>query len=139
MKTISFLFTILLFTTSCKKSFVPIDYGKDNCAHCRMTIVDDRYAAEFVNEKGKAFKFDDIQCMLQFMNENTITENNLYFVEDYFKTTTGMIDAQNAIFLHHDFFNSPMNGDIAAFASETELKSLKDSLNASIMKWENLQ
>lgn len=134
-----FISALMILLSSCSRAYEPIDYGKEACAHCKMTIVDDRFASELVDEKGKAFKFDDVICMKQFMTEHRKTGKNLVFVEDYLKKDAGAIDAENSVYLHHEFFSSPMNGDYAAFSSEADAQGLKDSLGINTMKWENIK
>jgi copper chaperone NosL len=103
-----------------------------------MTIVDDRFAAELVDAKGKVFKFDDVVCMKQYMAEQKTEGDNLLFVEDYMKKQDGAIDAKTAVYLNHEFFSSPMNGDCAAFQSEADASLLIDSLKTQLVKWEDL-
>ncbi|MCC6725443.1 MAG: hypothetical protein IT258_13125, partial [Saprospiraceae bacterium] len=55
------LTSILLFCsllTACTPTAEPISFGEDMCAHCKMTIVDEQFAAEAVSQKGKVYKFD---------------------------------------------------------------------------------
>lgn len=134
-----YIYPLMILLFSCNREYEPIDYGKEACAHCKMTIVDDRFASELVDEKGKVFKFDDIICMKQFMSEQGKTGKNLLFVEDYLKKDAGAINAESSVYLHHEFFASPMNGDYAAFSSEADAQVLKDSLGISLMKWENIK
>jgi copper chaperone NosL len=128
----------VLFLISCGREYEPIDYGKEACAHCRMTIVDDRYAAEMITCKGRVYKFDDVICMKQFITAQPDVKA-LVYVEDYLKKEGGSIDAKSAIYLQHDFFSSPMNGNYAAFATETDAARLRDSLNVQLVKWEELR
>lgn len=133
------LFCIFLFQ-SCKRCFEPIDYGKEACAHCKMTIVDKRYAAEMVDEKCKVFKFDDIACMKQYLQEHNLKVSDyMFLVANYNEPGGDFLDAQKAVILHSVFFKTPMNGQCGAFISEKDALSLKDSLNAEIVSWEKLQ
>ncbi|HRO41583.1 MAG TPA: nitrous oxide reductase accessory protein NosL [Flavipsychrobacter sp.] len=128
----------IFLLASCKRGFEPIEYGKDACAHCKMTIVDDRYAAEALTEKGRAYKFDDVLCMKQYVG-SSLAGKNMLFVEDYRKGANTPLDAEKAIYLKHEFFNSPMNGDYAAFASEDEAKQFMDSLQIPILRWGDIE
>ena len=38
----------------------------DACHNCKMAISEKRYAAEFVDQEGVAFKFDDVACMIRY-------------------------------------------------------------------------
>lgn len=129
--------TVLL--ASCKRGYEPITYGEEACAHCKMTIVDDRFAAEVVDSKGKVYKFDDVLCMKQYISEQKKEGDNLWFVEDYLRKQEGTLDATKAMYLKHEFFSSPMNGDYAAFVSAEDAQHFLDSLGITPLKWENLQ
>lgn len=138
----SILMIVLLLASamamSCSRGYEPINYGGDACAHCKMTVVDDRYAAELVTSKGKVYKFDDVVCLKHFETSLEAGGTHLYFVEDYLKKNISAIDAENALYLKHEFFRSPMNGGYAAFESEADAQRFSDSLNTPLLKWENL-
>lgn len=42
-------------------------WGKEPCAHCKMLVSDKRYAAQVVDELGEHKFFDDIGCMVLWM------------------------------------------------------------------------
>ncbi len=129
----------IVFLFGCRRGFEPITYGQDACAHCKMTILDKKFAAELVDPKGKVFKFDDIICMRQFVNATPQPSNTLYFVNDYRGEKATMLDASKAVFLKHELFKSPMNGNYAAFAAPADAQHLKDSLQLSLVTWKMLQ
>src|SRR4051812_21927765 len=117
-----------LILASCKAEFDPIDYGHDACTHCKMTIIDKRYAAEILTKKGKAYKFDDIACLKKYMGEKKMPLDDLsIFVADYRNPESSFLDAQYVVYLHSDMFKSPMNGCFAAFAKPENAWRLKDS------------
>ena len=68
----------LLFLAGCQKSATEsvAIAPEDMCRYCKMAISEKRYAAEFIDRDGGAFKFDDIGCMLNFIkgqqNKNQI-------------------------------------------------------------------
>lgn len=135
---ISFL-PVILFLSSCKPEFEPINYGHDACAHCKMTIMDKRYAAEILTNKGKAYKFDDIACLKKYIKEENLPESALtIFVADYNNPDGNFLDARRVVYLHSEMFKSPMNGNFAAFPDSEKAKPLKDSLHIELLKWENL-
>ncbi len=131
------LFAIVFFF-GCRRSFEPITYGQDACAHCKMTILDKRFAAELVDGKGKVFKFDDIICMRAFVDAAPASPNALYFVNDYKGEKVAVLDASKAVFLKHEMFKSPMSGNHAAFATAADAKHLKDSLQLPLITWDKL-
>lgn len=134
------LLVCMLGFFACKPAFEPIDYGHDACVHCKMTIIDKRFAAEIVTEKGKAFKFDDLACLLKYTKEEHFnTTGALLFVSDYSKPDNSFLDARYAAYLQSGIFKSPMNGNFAAFASGKDAAPFKDSLQNDLLKWEDLE
>ena len=126
----------LLGLISCSRGYEAIDYGNDGCAHCKMTIVDKRFAAEFLTTKGKPYKFDDVHCMVLFLAEHkNITAAQVY-VQDYLDMKGIPLNASKAVFLQHESFKSPMGGNYAAFETETEASELSKSLNVKPVDWE---
>ena len=65
--------------TGCEVSPQPIDYGNEVCDFCKMTIVDTQHATEIVTKKGKTYKFDASECMVNFMNR--ITSYNVCYTK----------------------------------------------------------
>lgn len=139
MKRSIFIFCIL-YLTACKRTVQPIDYGHDACTHCKMTIMDNRFAAEMITGKGKVYKFDDMACLLGYMAaEKKRDPEALYFVSDHKQPEGSLLDAQKAVFIRHEMLKSPMQGNYAAFASAQQAAALKDSLHSKLLKWEDLQ
>lgn len=64
------IFSILfILITSCSIEPAKIQYGKDACHYCKMNIVDKMHAAQYVTKKGKAFKYDAVECMLNDLKD----------------------------------------------------------------------
>jgi copper chaperone NosL len=95
----------------------PIRYGQDACQFCKMTLVDQRFAAEVVTKKGRSFKFDDLACLVKHAKAEgwADTDLPLVLVADYAHPGT-LLDARAAVFVPNDSLRSPMRGDVAAFA-----------------------
>lgn len=130
--------SILLF--SCNHIFDPIDYGKDACTYCKMTIVDKRYAAELIDKNGKTFKFDDVGCMVHYIAENNLNQSDLkLFVADYLQHSDNFLIARDAKYIHNEFFKSPMKGNTGAFANPEEASNLSDSLHSNVISWNELK
>lgn len=127
---------LLVLASACGRKYEPVNYGKDACAHCKMTIMDKRFAAEIVNEKGRVFKFDDITCLKAYTAE--LTTGSLLFVNDNTGQSAEPLDATKAVYLHHESFKSPMAGNLPAFADAAAAKALQDSLGLDLLTWESL-
>jgi len=122
---------------SCNVSPKPIDYGNDGCHYCKMTIVDKLHAAEIVTTKGKVYKFDATECMINFMDEFETSEIELYLSNNY--TEPGeLIDATKATFLISKNVPSPMGAFLSAFKEETEAKQVQSEKDGTLYNWEEL-
>ncbi|HRI80568.1 MAG TPA: nitrous oxide reductase, partial [Cyclobacteriaceae bacterium] len=63
------IFVVLfLFMAACSTEPEPLQYGKDTCHTCKMTLMDNKFGAEIVTDKGKIYKFDDMSCFLNYYN-----------------------------------------------------------------------
>ena len=116
MKTLKhyFPFALLLLFFNCNVSPKPIDYGSDGCHFCKMTIVDKVHAAEIVTQKGKVYKFDATECMVNFNEEFDTSEIALYLSNNYTEPEQ-LIDATKATFLISKNIPSPMGAFLSAF------------------------
>lgn len=119
MRTFALLLILAPALFSCGQTEVRIDFGKAECAHCRMNVVDKQFGAALTTLKGRQYVFDDISCMVKHVQAGTIAEGQVagWYVCDHSAPGT-LIDATAAFYLHGPSFRSPMRGDVAAFASE---------------------
>lgn len=98
-----------------------IHYGEDVCERCKMIISDKRFAAQLVDQKGTALKFDDIGCMSDYLKESGGEGGKplAIYVTDF--ATGEWIDAGKAFYLRNPELRSPMGYNIAAFGSAAEM------------------
>lgn len=134
---IVFGFTLMLLASSCNIGPKPINYGSDGCHFCSMTIVDKQHAAQFVTKKGKVFKFDAAECMMNHLNEIDKTIVSLFLVNDY-NTPGELVDATKATYLISKNIPSPMGEYLTAFEiKETAEKAQADN-EGKLFTWEEL-
>ena len=115
----------------------PIEYGKDNCEQCRMTVMNPKFGAGMLTSKGKVFTFDAGECLVRYAKANGINEKDQYFMSDYTKPGT-LIDATKSAYLHGDSIQSPMGGNLASFKDLASAKVAQSSLGGQILTWEEL-
>ena len=122
--------------SSCSVKPLPINYGKDQCDLCKMTIMDKKFGAELVTTKGRIYHFDSDECLIQYLKKNSVPENfySHILVTDYANPGT-LIDAKTAFYLHGDQVQSPMGGNIASFADEASAKKSQSQLGGDIIHW----
>lgn len=139
-KIIAVFGTLLAFMMSCSSQTEPINYGKDNCGLCKMTIMEKEYACELVTTKGKVFKFDDISCLVKYLKASQTTEVDYAFiVVNNFKNPKSFVDVKKAAFLSGEGFTSPMRGDLAAFSATKDIEAAKKKdPNIKVFSWKEV-
>lgn len=129
---------VSLMVSACDIKPQPINYGQDNCAYCNMTIVDKQHASQIVTDKGRAYKFDAIECMINYNKEHPDKEAALYLIND-FKNPGELIDATKASYLVSPKIKSPMGANLSGFKSEEAGQQAKDDYTGELFDWENIQ
>jgi copper chaperone NosL len=139
MKKIILLF-LVCGITACKRQFEPINFGHEACTHCKMTIMDKRFAAEILTGKGRAIKFDDLGCLLKYLKDEHFADPEAkLFVADYSHPGGEFLNARTAIYIHSDQFQSPMGGNYASSATNASAGQLNASFKTTLLKWDNLK
>jgi copper chaperone NosL len=132
----------LLATTltlqSCSTGPQPVRYGQDNCSFCKMTFTDTHFGGEVCTKKGKVYKFDDLHCLLAFLQTGVPPKENIaaIYLVDY--NGGPWLEASRAVLFHSDAFHTPMGGNIAAFADRAGLQHFTGSTNSRPIAWKEL-
>ena len=132
-----FVTLAILLLVSCEVSPKPIDYGSDGCHFCSMTIVDRQHAAEIVTKKGKAYKFDAVECMMNHLKDIDINTVGLFLVNDYL-TPGELIDAKESTFLISKAIPSPMGEYLSAFRSRDVAEQIEAENKGELYSWDGL-
>ena len=123
----------------CNPKAEKINFGKDQCAECKMTIVDPKFGAEILTKKGKAYKFDDTHCIAAFLERRGVELSNIYhvFFVDY-NGNNELVDVDSAEFVVSSRLKSPMGG-AAAFRNLAEAKKKSAEIEGSrVTNWATL-
>ncbi|MGB5363781.1 MAG: nitrous oxide reductase accessory protein NosL [Aureibaculum sp.] len=131
-------FSLVLVFISCSIEPSKIVYGQDACHFCKMTIVEETHAAQIVTKKGKAFKYDAIECLLNDLENHEKEDIALYLVTDYL-TPQKLIDAKTATFLISKSIQSPMGANLSAFENRNEIEEYAKNEEDKIFDWADLQ
>lgn len=138
MKIIQLLLISLLFA-ACNVSPQPINYGSDACHFCDMTIVDRQHASQMVTAKGKAYKYDAIECMVHSLqDEFKDTEMAHYLVADFHQPGE-LIDAKTATYLVSEKIQSPMGENLSAFLNEESGQNAVERFTGDVYTWKEIQ
>jgi len=126
------LVTVLLI--GCTVSPQKIEYGKDACSFCKMAIVETKFASEIVTNKGRASKYDAIECMLNDIKNKEENTLKYILVTDY-TAPKKLIDAKKAIYLINKKIKSPMGAHLSAYTS----KEVAGKNGTELFNWETLK
>ncbi|MBD3615040.1 MAG: nitrous oxide reductase accessory protein NosL [Gracilimonas sp.] len=128
----------LILLVGCSQEPVPIHYNSDECAHCKMMITDNQFAAQLVTDKGKAYKFDAIECMAVYYreNQNDLSGSRLW-VSNYNKPGT-WLDALEAQFVKSEVINSPMGESLLALPGKEAADEHVEDKPGRLLLWDEV-
>lgn len=131
------LISLIIFLSSCSNENilkpVEIEYGQDICEACTMIISEKEYSAQYVYTNGKTRKFDDIGCMIDYLNDNKLESDiAAFFVRDYIHKN--WINVGTAHFMHSDKIITPMGHGIVAFARKEDLQGVKSKIGGKVLR-----
>ena len=138
MKNLVIVLSLIFFLSSCEVAPQEINYGSDACRFCKMTIVDTKHAAQLVTVKGKAFKYDAVECMLNHLAKWDQAEVKYYLVSDY-SAPKKLIDATKAYYLVSEAIPSPMGEFLTAFGVKEERDTNISESGGDGFNWIELQ
>jgi copper chaperone NosL len=104
-----------------------------------MTIVDNRFGSEIITYKGKVYKFDAAECMVNFVKQNRIKSEDikLRLVTDASKPGQ-LIDATQATYLISEKFPSPMGANLSAYGSRTDAEKFQKEYAGELKSWDDI-
>lgn len=131
-----FVFLAIIMLVSCGSGPEPINYGHDDCEFCRMLITDNKYGAELVTDKGKIYKFDSIECMIEFsLVKNTLGDTNNKLLITNFYNPAILVDARKSFYVKNDKFRSPMGLNVTAFNGEEQIQKFISEYGGERLSW----
>ncbi|MEG0259466.1 MAG: nitrous oxide reductase accessory protein NosL [Lysinibacillus sp.] len=114
---------ILLFVAMCivvlsgcsEKTYKPRDIVSetDVCKVCNMSIVHEDYAGQIALENGDYETFDDIGCLMDYIETNGDGKVGAAFIKD--AQSSKWIDVYEATYVYDKDFWTPMNYGVLAF------------------------
>ena len=128
------LIAVLCLLVSCKVEPEQINYGSDACHFCKMTIVDQQHAAQYVTSKGKQFKYDAIECMVNELAEKKRDDIAILLVADY-NSPGHMTSAISSVYLISPAIKSPMGANLSGFSTENDALEAKGENEGEIYSW----
>ncbi len=135
-----FLLSAALIFSSCSKGPQPIDFGRENCHHCKMLIADPKFGAEALSKTGKTFKYDAVECLILDLTGGGIEEEKMagYYVIAFDKPAE-LIHVSEATFLISPNVPSPMGAYLSAFSSRASAEAMRQEKGGALYSWEEVR
>ena len=87
--------------------------NEDACAHCRMTLVSTRTAAQIVESGEEPLIFDELGCLRDYLAEHSLSAAARVYVADH--RTGAWVEASSAVFTQTTLA-TPMSSGLIAHA-----------------------
>lgn len=109
--------------------------GQDVCDNCFMLINEIKYAAAVTLNNGEEKRFDDISCMLSFIQDNR-QKIRYYWVFDFLSGTS--LQAEKAYYVRSKKEITPMGGGIIAFGVGDRAQEFASNENTAAINFMDL-
>jgi copper chaperone NosL len=134
-----YLCLLFLVVFACKPKESPIQYGQDECHYCKMMIMENQYGTELVTKKSKTYKFDSVECLIDFVAKGNVKEQDAAFILiTSFDDPGKLKEARSSYFLHSKQLPSPMGMYLTAFDSKAGAEKAQEEYGGDIYNWETL-
>lgn len=104
-----------------------------------MTVADNRFGAELVNDKGKAIFFDSAECLAAYVLEQPEqNEKASFLMVTDFTNPNHLVEAKKAYFLQSRDLPSPMGMFLTAVENEATARQLKQEYGGRLLNWDQV-
>ncbi len=134
----AFTLTLLLLGGACTVPGPrPVVLGSEACAHCHMTVADDRFIAQLVTSTGKVLIYDDPGCLATALRDGVVADDQVrsLWVTNYLEPAA-LLDANEAWFVQSDRVHTPMASGLVALPSKAQADSLAAALSGTVIRWD---
>jgi copper chaperone NosL len=133
-----FLFCLLLWGCE-RQGPVPFLWGEDACHACKMTLVQKGFAVQRINDKGKVFKYDAIECLLEEIKTKPLGAQEQIYVSDWSRPEAALVPAQQSYYLKSEKIASPMGGALASFQFKDSAMAFQGRMGGDVLAWAGLK
>ncbi|MBD80567.1 MAG: hypothetical protein CL840_16755 [Crocinitomicaceae bacterium] len=134
MRKVIFAIGVITLVVSCSVEPQPINYNLDVCSHCKMQITDSRYGTEIVTAKGKAFKFDSFECLIDYSKESEVEVGQ--FMVTSFDQPNVLINGKESWVIKCEKMPSPMGRYLTVFKTQDAAQSVIDELGGEMLPFD---
>ena len=114
-------------------------FGRDECAECKMSIIDERSAAAArvrTPQGAEVLLFDDLGCLLDLERGATEFEVSERWTRDY--GSRAWTRAETAIYVFSEKIRTPMGSWIAAYAAPADAAAAAAEFGGETLSFEQL-
>ena len=113
-----------------------INYGRDICIECGMSIDDPRFAGAYRLDDGTEKKFDDLGDLIIHGRESGELAHATVWVSDFEREV--LIDAASAFYVPTLGVVSPMGHGILAFSDQSRAEVMAAEIDGEVVGWETV-
>lgn len=134
MRELALVILLMSIMTSCSNSGPePINYSRDQCAYCMMSISDQKFGAELVTDKGRILKYDAAECLAAHLSDGAPLHQTLLAVP--YDSPGSLIKVEDLNFLISTEFTSPMGANLVAWSEEG---NVPEKHRSDLLNWEEV-
>ena len=98
--------------------------------------MDDRYGAELITDKGKVYKFDSIECLINFaLAKNVVGDEKYTLLVTDFAKPEKLIETKTSLYIHNENFRSPMGLNVSAFGINSDAQKFLAENGGEEITW----
>lgn len=130
---------MLLIAGACNTEPDEIKFGTDQCALCRMNISEVKFGAEIVTKKGKIYKYDGAECMMNALSLGNISYEDAagFYVVDA-ANPKQLTNALNASYLISEKLPSPMGANLSCYSNKADAEAMQKQYGGELKTWDEL-
>lgn len=111
-----------------------INYGRDICTGCGMSVDDPRFATAYRPESGTDKVFDDLGGMIIYARQYGELDSSEAWVHDF--ETEEWIVANEAFYVPTGAVATPMGHGILAFSTRERAEAFATEAGGEVITWE---
>ena len=105
-----------------------------------MSIVDQRFGGEVVTKKGKIYKFDAVECTINYLDQEHVDESKIELIlTNTYDSPGELSSALECYYLKSENMPSPMGMYLNPFNGNSEALKYQKENKGIVMKWEELR
>lgn len=139
-KRISIALVAALFLAACADGPRDIALGVEECAHCRMLVTEEAFAAQLRSDLGRSYVFDAIECMAEFVQNREADDIGVsaMWVTD-FVAPGNWVTAETATYLRSPGIRSPMGMNLSAFKDRSVAEEHQSEFGGDLLTWREVK